>query len=188
MLFIEGKSFLRVFDQRRPLRAKRTARRAVGSPKSCNLVVQVGLSLSFCVVFVCCLIFFLCTVQIVHGSNFPYRSNKKSSSSFSPNDKQQEPDYESLNSFVEVTFQSNSKRTTISEGSEPNWNQIITLPFAPAGDSFAPSLLKQMQEVISFNIFDQVHSMRLLLYRNYVAFKRNCCSNFSGRQRGREQL
>jgi hypothetical protein len=44
--------------------------------------------------------------------------------------------------FCQVSFQGASKRTRASEGPNPQWNELVTLPFMPAGGDFSPSALK----------------------------------------------
>jgi hypothetical protein len=61
-----------------------------------------------------------------------------------------------VNSFVEVAFQQNKQRTSSQEGSNPQWNESVTLKFEPPNNDYRPENLQNVRDNIYLNIFDEV--------------------------------
>ena len=58
--------------------------------------------------------------------------------------------------FVEVSFQENTVKTTCLEGNTPFWKQSLSLPFHPPQNDFTPVRLQQIREGVHFSLFDEV--------------------------------
>lgn len=125
-----------LFEKRRDLRPKRETHRIMAAPKSCNIVVQV-----------------------VKGQNMPVRRvdgmtrNKAQVGNSSTMTLEQQ---EYVRTFVEISFQDSCKRTSCSRGTNPRWDQLISLPFRPPAQSFSPAHLSTCNDMVNFNVFDEI--------------------------------
>eukprot|EP00899_Mesostigma_viride_P011659 jgi/Mesvir1/20494/Mv12380-RA.1 len=63
---------------------------------------------------------------------------------------------ERVSPFVVVSFQGITKRTKTSEGPNPQWNELLSLPFHPPNGNYNPTLLKNLQDEIHISLFDEV--------------------------------
>ena len=61
-----------------------------------------------------------------------------------------------VRTFVEVSFQENTSKTTCLDGNTPFWKQSLSLPFHPPQNDFTPARLQQVREFIHFTLFDEV--------------------------------
>ena len=61
-----------------------------------------------------------------------------------------------VRTFVEVSFQENSVKTTCLDGNTPFWKQSLSLPFRPPQNDFTPARLQQVREFIHFTLFDEI--------------------------------
>jgi len=107
-------------------------------------------------------------VQIVRGINVPVRRTENSDSMRSPigspttaylkeeNDDAETNGPERVMSFVQVRFQGTSRRCSAQEGPTPTWNESVYIPFLPPRKDFSPSNLQSINEMVSFNLFDEV--------------------------------
>lgn len=66
------------------------------------------------------------------------------------------------NSFIEIKFQEYTVATVTLEGGTPIWKQLLSIPFHPPGNDFNPSNLAQVDEDVTFTLFDEV------LYDDYI--------------------
>ncbi|XP_070613462.1 coiled-coil and C2 domain-containing protein 2A isoform X3 [Erythrolamprus reginae] len=62
----------------------------------------------------------------------------------------------SVRPFVEVSFQRTVCRTTTAEGSNPNWNEELEIPFRAPNSDYSISSLQSVKDDIFINIFDEV--------------------------------
>jgi hypothetical protein len=92
-------------------------------------------------------------VLYVSGQNLPQRSTGGGDAKHLPTPSRV---------FVEVAFQDHFKRTSCSEGANPRFNELISLPFVPPSDSFSPIYLQQVTDHVHFNIFDEVKDHLLI--------------------------
>ena len=60
-----------------------------------------------------------------------------------------------LNSFVEVSFQGQTLRTRLANGSAPSWQESLNLPFRPPGGDFSPAALQGCEDVVTISLFDE---------------------------------
>ena len=60
-----------------------------------------------------------------------------------------------LNSFVEVSFQGQTLRTRLANGSAPSWQESLQLPFRPPGGDFSPAALQGCEDVVTISLFDE---------------------------------
>ncbi|KAL5457110.1 hypothetical protein EMCRGX_G034349 [Ephydatia muelleri] len=58
--------------------------------------------------------------------------------------------------FVEVSFGTESKRTTTACGSNPFWNEELVLPFIPPDNDFSPASLQKVTDVLHISVFDEI--------------------------------
>ncbi|KAJ3318484.1 Coiled-coil and C2 domain-containing protein 2A [Boothiomyces sp. JEL0866] len=88
------------------------------------------------------------SVQILQGLSFPVRQHES-----------QETNHIKLKPFIEVSFQKNKIKSTVSDGVQPLWNQTMFLKVrAPNGD-FSPEALMETDlatEILYINIFDEI--------------------------------
>ena len=64
-----------------------------------------------------------------------------------------------VNSYIEVEFQGKTYRTDAHTGPHPKWNEKMTCKFTPTGPNgtlFEPSNLCQIQDKVTFSLFDEV--------------------------------
>ena len=64
-----------------------------------------------------------------------------------------------VNSYIEVEFQGKTYRTEAHTGPHPKWNEKMTCKFTPTGPMgrlFEPANLCQIQDKITFSLFDEV--------------------------------
>jgi len=139
-LQVDLQLFDRLFERRRVLRPKRAAPKPIQAPNACNVVVQV-----------------------IKGQNLPVRkmdggggarggfggSSSSSSSSSATTTRH-------VRTFIEVSLQDYSRRTSAVPGTAPKWDQILSLPFHPPAQSFSPAYLSQVTDVVYFNVFDEI--------------------------------
>lgn len=61
------------------------------------------------------------------------------------------------NSFIEVTFQRHSVKTSPVEGINPTWNESLIVPFTPpSGGDISPASLSKVNQFIYLNLFDEI--------------------------------
>ena len=60
-----------------------------------------------------------------------------------------------LNCFVEVSFQGQTLRTRLANGSAPSWQESLQLPFRPPGGDFSPAALQGCEDVVTISLFDE---------------------------------
>jgi coiled-coil and C2 domain-containing protein 2A len=122
------------------LRVDRDKTKPVTNPQNCHIIAQ-----------------------IVRGHNVPVR---RSRGDFGAGQTQAQAQAQELNTlspgagnvrvFVEVYFQGHVKRTMVSRGTNPHWDELLALPFIPPGGSFFPGALQQVRDRVYFNVFDEV--------------------------------
>jgi hypothetical protein len=132
----------KLFEKRRDLRPKRDVHKAVSAPKSCNIVIQVVKGQNMPVRKV---------DGTTGGSQTTARKNQAGNVSSMPLEQQ-----ENVRTFVEISLQDTCKRTTCSRGTNPRWDQLISLQFRPPAQSFSPAHLSTCTDMISFNVFDEI--------------------------------
>lgn len=59
-------------------------------------------------------------------------------------------------SVVEARFQGKACRSSASVGSNPQWNEVISLPFLPPGNDVSPARLADVEDVLTLSLFDEV--------------------------------
>ena len=77
-------------------------------------------------------------------------------SSFLSLSQQQGEAGDSVVAVVEARFQGKASRTTGCAGSNPHWNEMLTLPFEPPGGDATPSRLAEITECITLSLYDEV--------------------------------
>lgn len=83
-------------------------------------------------------------VQIVRGQNLPIKDKAGG----------REDDNNAV--WVEVSFKGSRRRTGISAGTNPTWNEVLTLPVPPPGNSgYSPSELLKITESLDVNVYDR---------------------------------
>ena len=118
----------KLFEQRRPLRVVREDAKPISNPRACNIVIQV-----------------------LRASNLPVRREPGRTAP----KLQLAPQSGNVRTFVEVEVQNKFHRTKVSRGANPMWNELLSVPFVPPGESYAPSALQQVKDVIQINLFDE---------------------------------
>ena len=62
-----------------------------------------------------------------------------------------------LRPFVEVSFRDVRKSTSAAASYSPTWNEEIAIPFSAPNNDYSPSNLQTIDDVLYFNVFDQIH-------------------------------
>lgn len=131
-----------------------------------QIAVQVCASTLFA-----CLVVSVCTLdaQVVRARNIPYR--RVSESTFSdttvtaPPSPSRSPRRSQgivttgtapVVSFVQLTFQEGSVRTTAHSGTAPQWNEVLALPFKSPGGDYSPATLSTLPDMVNIAVFDEV--------------------------------
>jgi hypothetical protein len=131
-----------LFGQRRPLKPERRKRisKATARPEDCKIVCR-----------------------ILRGFNLPVRNTEFDG--VSQADPTMKKDLGYVNTFVEVRFQNLKQRCAAVEGSSPQWNETISLPFNPPNGEFSPEVLSAINESIHVNLYDE-YTTEILQNRN----------------------
>jgi hypothetical protein len=77
-------------------------------------------------------------------------------SSFSSVSQHQGEAGDSVVAVVEARFQGKASRTSGCAGSNPHWNEMLTLPFEPPGGDATPARLAEITESITLSLYDEV--------------------------------
>jgi hypothetical protein len=77
-------------------------------------------------------------------------------SSFSSLSQQQGEAGDSVVAVIEARFQGKASRTSGCAGSNPHWNEMLTLPFEPPGGVATPARLAEITECITLSLYDEV--------------------------------
>jgi hypothetical protein len=77
-------------------------------------------------------------------------------SSFSSLSQQQGEAGDSVVAVIEARFQGKASRTSGCAGSNPHWNEMLTLPFEPPGGDATPARLAEITECITLSLYDEV--------------------------------
>ena len=110
----------------RKLRVQTVVREPAANPSSCRVVVQV-----------------------VRAANIPIRAASRRSKNRDIAERVVE-----CQSQMEVKFQNRILKTSVSNGSNPHWNQTLVFEFRPPNNQFVPSVISKCDDQIYFNLFD----------------------------------
>lgn len=121
----------------RPLQPKRQSRKAVlaTAPDSCRIMVRVG-----------------------RGFSLPSRTE---AGGMGPSNAAEEPGHlaneaysRTVKPLVEVSFQQNSKVTSVANGTNPSWNQELFLPYTSPHNDFSLDVVARCRDPVFFSVFD----------------------------------
>ena len=85
---------------------------------------------------------FRINIQVVSARNVPMRRR---------NGTQEVP----INVYLEARFKREAQRTSHARGSNPQWNQLLSLGFTPAGGDASPARLAQELDDVTLSLFDE---------------------------------
>jgi len=87
-------------------------------------------------------------IQLVRARNLPVRRQVEGGDASAGGE-------DAVLALVEARFQGHVARSATSPGSNPHWNQVISLPFTPPGEGITPALLAQITDDLSLSLFDE---------------------------------
>lgn len=61
-----------------------------------------------------------------------------------------------VTTFVEVSFQDKTAKTTVAEGPNPSWKQSLSLPFFPPQGDFSHSNLEKIDDHVFITLYDEI--------------------------------
>ncbi|XP_033097939.1 coiled-coil and C2 domain-containing protein 2A-like isoform X1 [Anneissia japonica] len=129
-----GGNLLKLAQPRRPLRPQRKERKTVTAQNLAGLDVHI-------------------LINIERAFDIPVRSSSPSPGFGSSSDQTTQ---NIVRPFVEVLFQQNKKKTTTTEGPNPNWNEEIAMPFKAPNNDYSPTNLQSINDLVYLNLFDEV--------------------------------
>ncbi|XP_075249259.1 coiled-coil and C2 domain-containing protein 2A-like isoform X4 [Convolutriloba macropyga] len=152
-----GEAIKKFFEPRRPLRPQRKERKAVTAPNLSGADVRI-------------------LVNIISATHLPVRKDVKTlqeegfqsdvkGGEFTDNMPLDQLTWTEkvqtietyLRPFVEVSFRDVRKSTSAAASYSPTWNEEIAIPFSAPNNDYSPSNLQTIDDVLYFNVFDQIH-------------------------------
>ncbi len=98
-------------------------------------------------------------VQVTRGYNVPVRATSIANHPLDPypgTEAEVDPSGVTIRSFVEVCFYNHTARTRAADDTNPQWSELLSVPFVPPGNDFSPSALASVRSSITFNIYDEL--------------------------------
>jgi len=95
------------------------------------------------------------TVQVVRARNVPLRRPAAGARGAGAGAGVGEAPEEPCVAVVEVRFQGASARTSSCAGANPQWNEILSLPFSPPGGDSTPARLAEISDSVVLSLYDE---------------------------------
>ena len=132
-----GRSIAKLLEPRHPLRPQRKERKKVTN--QAVGITKVDL-----------------LVNVSQAQCLPIRSRTTASEQRMTLDPNTARSTIQLRPFVEVTFQRQSSVTHVADGPNPHWNQELVLPLNVINNEFSASNLREITDIVYFNVFDEI--------------------------------